>query len=512
MMNLTRLLLVIGLSLTLGACGSDDTVSVADETGGTSSGGGSSSGGDATSQERVLASDLAITDIAAYQSVRVGLVSNGAPVNNPAAPLVGRKDVLVRVFVQPQAGFQARSVTARLELSNSSGTYPLQEASFTVTRASTESNGNSTFNFFVDGEVLDGTGSFRVSLYEAEGVSSQGGDVSQATFPRGAGLGAFGEEPARRLRIVLVPVQYNADGSGRLPDTSEAQIDRYREAFYAMFPASEVDISVRSAIAYNRAVEAYGTGWDTLLNEMAYLRYQDRVADDVYYYGIFNPASSVYNYCSGGCVLGLSNLVQDYRYAQGRVSIGLGFTGDESVNTMVHEVGHAHGREHAPCGLGGQPSDRYYPNNTGKIDDWGFDHRSSDLRSPGTYVDVMSYCSPSWISVYNYDALYTRFENIDRLQRVMVVDDRDIDLPWPILIEQADGSLAWGRPIPQTVLPQDQERRTVEFSDADGEILGATSAYYLRFSHLDGGFLLINPEDIPEGTVKVLTDKATIEY
>ena len=136
MMNLTRLLLVIGLSLTLGACGSDDTVSVADETGGTSSGGGSSSGGDAPSQERVLASDLAITDIAAYQSVRVGLVSNGAPVNAPAAPLVARKDVLVRVFVQPQSGFQARSVTARLELSNSSGTYPLQEASFTVSRAS----------------------------------------------------------------------------------------------------------------------------------------------------------------------------------------------------------------------------------------------------------------------------------------------------------------------------------------------------------------------------------------
>ena len=37
MINLTRLLLVIGLSLTLGACGSDDTVSVTDETGGTSS-------------------------------------------------------------------------------------------------------------------------------------------------------------------------------------------------------------------------------------------------------------------------------------------------------------------------------------------------------------------------------------------------------------------------------------------------------------------------------------------
>ena len=136
---------------------------------------------------------------------------------------------------------------------------------------------------------------------------------------------------------------------------------------------------------------------------------------------------------------------------------------------MVHEVGHAHGREHAPCGLGGQPSDRYYPNNTGKIDDWGFDHRSSDLRSPGTYVDVMSYCSPSWISVYNYDALYTRFENIDRLQRVMVVDDRDVDLPWPILIEQADGSLAWGRPIPRLSCRKTKSDGPWSSSDANGQ-------------------------------------------
>ena len=167
-----------------------------------------------------------------------------------------------------------------------------------------------------------------------------------------------------------------------------------------MFPASEVDISVRSAIAYNRAVEAYGTGWDTLLNEMAYLRYQDRVADDVYYYGIFNPASSVYNYCSGGCVLGLSNLVQDYRYAQGRVSIGLGFTGDESVNTMVHEVGHAHGREHAPCGLGGQPSDRYYPNNTGN-DDWA---STTPMIYATRYVRRCHSTAAHLDQCYNYDA------------------------------------------------------------------------------------------------------------
>ena len=69
----------------------------------------------------------------------------------------------------------------------------------------------------------------------------------------------------------------------------------------------------------------------------------------------------------------------------------------------------------------------------------------------------------------------------------MVVDDRDVDLPWPILIEQADGSLAWGRPIPRLYFRKTKSA-TVEFSDADGEILGATSAYYLRFSHLDGGF------------------------
>ena len=508
----TRALLVFGLCLAVAACGDDDTVTTATGENGGTTGSGNGSGGTQPSADPIIASDIAITDIAAYQTVRVGLVSNGQAVTNPAAPVVARKDVLVRVFVQPSASFQSRSITARLELSNSTGNFPAQEARFTVARASTESNGSSTFNFFVDGNILDGTGSFRVTLYEADGTPAQNGDTSAASFPRGAGLGAFGEEPPRTLRIVLVPVQYNGDGSGRLPDTSQSQLDRYREAFYAMFPASEVDISVRSAIAFNSPIEAYGTNWDVLLNEMAYLRYQDRVADDVYYYGIFSPASSVTNYCSRGCILGLSNLVQDYRYSQGRVSIGLGFTGDESVNTMVHEVGHAHGREHAPCGLNGQPSDRSYPNNTGKIDDWGFDHRSSDLRSPGTFVDVMSYCSPSWISVYNYDALYTRFENIDRLQRVAYADDRDLDLPWPILIEQADGALAWGRSIPQDTLPNNQERRTVQFTDDQGEVIGTTEAFYLRFSHLDGGFLLINPDHIPDATAKVSTGKATIQY
>ena len=279
-----------------------------------------------------------------------------------------------------------------------------------------------------------------------------------------------------------------------------------------MFPASEADITVCwSAIAHNRAVEPYGTGWDTLLNEMAYLRYQDRAADDVYYYGIFNPASSVYNYCSGGA-LGLQ-LVQDYRYAQGRVSIGLGFSGDESVNTMVHEVGHAQWREHAPCGLGGQPSDRYYPNNTGKIEDWGFDHRSSDLRSPGTFVDVMSYCSPSWISVYTMThSMAIVSEKHHRLQRVAAAEERDIDMPWPILIEQADGELNGTRHSAAHPAPRTDKCRS-EFTNDAGEKIGATSAFYLRFSHhMDGGFILMNPGDIPAGTVKVATDKATIEY
>ena len=78
---------------------------------------------------------------------------------------------------------------------------------------------DSTFNLEIPATYLSGDLQYRVSLYEAENAEGAGDD-SRAQWP-GEGMAAMGERSTDGgLEIVIIPIQYNADGSGRLPDTS----------------------------------------------------------------------------------------------------------------------------------------------------------------------------------------------------------------------------------------------------------------------------------------------------
>lgn len=221
----------------------------------------------------------------------------------------------------------------------------------------------------------------------------------------------------KSLSIVIVPVQYTADGSDRLPDTSADQLQILSEEMRALYPVSEVDISVRSQpLSWPEEIRADGRGWDALLYGILELRESDNAADNVYYYGAFNPASSLQSFCSGGgCVLGLSELSRNVGDAGRRASIGLGYTGRNTAETFTHELGHAHGRYHAPCGGAGGPDQRY-PYARGAIGVPGWDVRSGEFvpegEGRGGTKDFMGYCSPAWVSDYTWKALFTRIVGI----------------------------------------------------------------------------------------------------
>ena len=59
--------------------------------------------------------------------------------------------------------------------------------------------------------------------------------MARTRFPR-AGELALRPRPVGPLRVLLVPLRYDADGSGRLPDTSPAQLQAFHDALLAMFP------------------------------------------------------------------------------------------------------------------------------------------------------------------------------------------------------------------------------------------------------------------------------------
>jgi hypothetical protein len=82
---------------------------------------------------------------------------------------------------------------------------------------------------------------------------------------------------------------------------------------------------------------------------------------------------------------------------------------DKSGSTLAHEVGHKLGRPHAPCGNPAWVDTNFpmygsFP--SGSIGEVGIDTITFSLKDPATTFDLMSYCSPNWISAYNYQLLF----------------------------------------------------------------------------------------------------------
>lgn len=85
---------------------------------------------------------------------------------------------------------------------------------------------------------------------------------------------------------------------------------------------------------------------------------------------------------------------------------------------MAHEIGHACGLDHAPCGVSGNSTfpayEPYDPVNTPRasIGEYGINSGGGAIMPPHTFKDFMSYCGPRWISLWNYARLLHNF-NLD---------------------------------------------------------------------------------------------------
>jgi hypothetical protein len=168
--------------------------------------------------------------------------------------------------------------------------------------------------------------------------------------------------------------------------------------------------------------------------------------------------------------------------AWSRASIGVGFGGETSSSTMVHEVGHAHGLWHAPCG-GPDGVDPNFPYEDGGIGVRGYDLRAEAARETGAYYDLMSYCGPIWVSDYNFDLLHTRVQAVSQTYGLGGVAS-----PWWALWVMDDGSLRWGQDR-SLRLPPGGVPRAVELLDGEGHIVARVQASWTAFSEGGGGSL-----------------------
>lgn len=448
-----------------------------------------------------LAADLEVQEVALYQGTRVQLAAQGGA-SLRTVPVVQGRPGLVRVFVAPQAGFQAREISAELVWARGDGTEPTTYAeSMRVVAASNESQLGTSFDFTLSAEDMTGNARWSVALRETT-ICAKGTPSALAATPADGEMLELGAQAISGLKVVLVPVRYDADGTGRLPDTSEAQLERYREAIFSQYPITDVAISVRDPMPWSDTIDADGTGWTELLQALLVQRARDGAAPTEYYYGIFAPDVSFGRFCRRGCVLGLGPVAEPDEPLY-RGAIGLGFSGDASAETAVHELGHAHGRLHAPCGV--NDSDPGFPYASGGIGEWGYNILDGTLLSPGENSDFMSYCEPTWVSDYTYAAL------AERIAYVNQAPSFDVSGPaqtWRMLSLSPDAA-SWGGSFETARVPAGP---TVEvaFHDAQGNLLEVARATSNVLDHLQTQLLLVPPA--PAGTTVLMIDGRAVAY
>jgi len=154
------------------------------------------------------------------------------------------------------------------------------------------------------------------------------------------------------------------------------------------------------SVPLNDAVPANDPGgcspnWNNLIRALQTERTNDGNRSNTIYFGLLplnTPIGTVPG-TNSGC---------------GDDGVGAAVVGD-SV-TLGHEMGHACGLKHAPCGTSGSKADSnfptYEPYTLGSIGEYGVDVSADFVFRPTPSRDVMGYCpGQQWVSLYHYEKL-----------------------------------------------------------------------------------------------------------
>jgi hypothetical protein len=358
-----------------------------------------------------LAGDVTIGKVTVSQGVNLLIAQSGQAMTPTNAPVVAGREALVRLYVNPSGGYVARPLTAVVTVDDTNAYTDTR----TITAGGTDDNLDSTFHIQIPANILTTSSKIRVAVTDtADGVPLVAlGDSSLARWPTDGSSAPLSPLKTGRVRVTLVPIAYYGDGSGRLPDTSAAQLEVLRKRMYESYPSTDIELTVRSPYSYNSVWS--DQAFNDLNDQLVQVRADDGADIDMYYYGLIAPARSFAAYCGSGCVTGLTFIVSDPADAQVRVGSGIGFTGSDAAETFIHEIGHAHGRYHAPCEV--SDPDPNFPYAGGVIGVLGYSVLSSNLYDP-QLPDFMGYCQNPWVSDYTYKALATRIAAVNSLPGV----------------------------------------------------------------------------------------------
>ncbi len=324
---------------------------------------------------------------------------------------------------------------------------------------------NDTFNFRLPPSWLSG----KVTL---DGFAS-----NTTTFTATDGFEIIQYVQADPMNVTIVPVGYTCSSGGAGTSAPAPPYAYVTDFTYRSYPVASIPTSIHAAMVYsgpclNNVPDPSGGDWENILSDVTSVWVSEGSPDD-YYYALLTVE------CSAGCIAGIGWIV-GYKAAAGFEGVGPAHWG--AGETHAHEVGHNHGRYHAPgfpnCQAPVGTQDPSYPYATGYIGDsinpnHGFDIQSQAIYPFTTHLDIMGYCSPEWVSDYTYKALY----DFDRLNRVVgsAVAHSQRALLVSGSIDPVGGRVTFRPAYAIDVAPRLPEHgdHTIELLDAAGRVVAA---------------------------------------
>ena len=179
------------------------------------------------------------------------------------------------------------------------------------------------------------------------------------------------------IDLTLVPLQLGEIVS-HVPESEEVE-----QHIKQIWPLATVNITRREP--YRIIQPAQTNTSSSMLWELADLHEAENAQS--YYYGYFEREMNSDGYAGMG-------------YRPGLVAVGQ--STDNNGNILQHELGHNFSLPHAPCGNAGNP-DVAFPYVGGDIGSYGISLSLDKLFRPNQNKDVMGYCSPKFVSDYNYE-------------------------------------------------------------------------------------------------------------
>lgn len=309
---------------------------------------------------------------------------------NGSVRLVANRDAAARVFVRgSRTGITGATVRVRLFEGNT----VLLTVEGNVTPSLSVDESCCSANFLIPAAHIRAGVSIVADVDPANTVTES--NENDNSFPLNGTRLALNVTSVPDLNIRLVPIRQNRNGLTGSANTT------LTTALRSLWPVATVNVTTRAALTIDRTLIAESfSEWLQIVQDLELVRRAE--SSNVYYYGVVRV-----DYTNG--VTGMAGGIP----ALSAVGVDESFGAEFSKFNFAHEMGHAMGLRHAPCG-GAAGSDPAFPFQGGATGTFGIDIAGGALLKLPTAKDVMSYCEPKWVSAYNYNIVMeqrARFPN-----------------------------------------------------------------------------------------------------